>query len=220
MVIGISNSLEAMLASGKTHEDETQDLTAAIEKYREAVKLYSNDSQPYLGLSRVLFKKGDYEESIKYAKKSLKIDADNPAAFNSIALAYEQIAEKEFGMKNFKKTWKSYVLAIQNYWHAEFYEGDPEERTTYSLNLDQALKGMSSKRIRRKHQKLRYTYINNILNWLKNAELKRNDYRKAAEYEGLQKIYADEKAKVLQKKGLGIFRFLKRAPSKRSITIL
>ncbi|KFF10072.1 tetratricopeptide repeat protein [Flavobacterium hydatis] len=75
------------------------DNDTAMKRFNQAWLLDNTNPQIYWGFGNILGKKKEFEESIKYLKRSIEIDSNNASVYECIATSYNQMFLKTKDIK-------------------------------------------------------------------------------------------------------------------------
>jgi Flp pilus assembly protein TadD len=78
------------------------DITAAIEMYREALKLDPDDPTALTGLGAALDEAGELESAVDCYKKALKANSDDVIAHSGLGVAYEKQGNTDLTIREFR----------------------------------------------------------------------------------------------------------------------
>jgi Flp pilus assembly protein TadD len=78
------------------------DIAAAIEMYREALKLDPNDPTALTGLGAALDEAGELESAVDCYKKALKANSDDVIAHSGLGVAYEKQGNTDLTIREFR----------------------------------------------------------------------------------------------------------------------
>jgi tetratricopeptide (TPR) repeat protein len=70
------------------------DNDTSMKRFNQAWLLDNSNSQIYWGFGNILGRKKEFEKSIKYLKKSLEIEPNNPKVYECISISYGQLYSK------------------------------------------------------------------------------------------------------------------------------
>ena len=119
---------------------DTGDLEAAIDSYKQALKIKPDHADAYNNMGNALKAKGDLEAAIDSYKKALKIKPDYAEAYSNMGVALKAMGNIEAAIDSYKKALKikpDYAEAYSNMGVALNDKGDSEEAIN---NFKQALK--------------------------------------------------------------------------------
>lgn len=72
-----------------THFAEN-DLTAAVNAFKELIATYPDYIEGYLGLGHAYERLGSYDEAIDAVKKAIEINPEDPLAYTSLSICYQR----------------------------------------------------------------------------------------------------------------------------------
>lgn len=87
--------------SRATESLKKDDTAAAIQMYREALKLDPNDPTALIGLGAALDEAGEFESAVECYKKALKADFDQVMAHSGLGIVYEKQGNNDLAVKEF-----------------------------------------------------------------------------------------------------------------------
>jgi Tfp pilus assembly protein PilF len=102
---------------------------AAIDNYKQALKINPDYAEVYINMGNALKDKGDLEAAIENYKKALKINPDYAAAYINMGTILQNKGDLEAAIENYKKALKinpDYVAAYINMGTAMQNKGDLE----------------------------------------------------------------------------------------------
>ena len=80
---------------------QSNDLPAAMEHYRQALKLYPGFAEASLGLGRSLLDSNRAEDAVAPLEAAVKGEPDNPTAHLALATAYQRMGRKDDATRQF-----------------------------------------------------------------------------------------------------------------------
>jgi tetratricopeptide (TPR) repeat protein len=89
------------------------DNDTAMKRFNQAWLLDNTNPQVYWGFGNILGKKKEFEESIKYLKKSIELDPNNAPVYECIATSYSQIFLKTKDIKYLNQAIESLKKAVK-----------------------------------------------------------------------------------------------------------
>jgi Tfp pilus assembly protein PilF len=88
--------------SRATESLNKDDIAAAIQMYREALKLDPNDPTALTGLGAALDEAGELESATECYKKALKADSDDVIAHSGLGIVYEKQGSNDLAVRKFR----------------------------------------------------------------------------------------------------------------------
>jgi Flp pilus assembly protein TadD len=78
------------------------DIAAAIQMYREALKLDPDDPTALTGLGTALDEAGELESAVECYKKALKVDSEDVMAHSGLGIVYEKQGSNDLAVREFR----------------------------------------------------------------------------------------------------------------------